>query len=65
MFKLGVLVVCLLNNFKDMPSKIDGTVVLKLENFITISIENEDKSQVVELTFNKNMCTEKKQKGDL
>lgn len=59
MLKLGVLAVCLMNNFAELPPKIQGEVVIELKNYITIAVKSKDKKETVELTFPKDKCTKK------
>lgn len=47
---------CYMEDFKDFPEKVTGPVTLELKNFLTIKIDNEDKSESVEMTFPKSKC---------
>lgn len=60
MFKLGVLAVCLMNNFTDLPPKIKGEIVVELKSYVTIAVKSKDKKETVELTFPKDKCTKEK-----
>lgn len=55
-FKLGLLAICYMNNFSNLPSSIRGKVTLNLKNHVTIAVYNKNKSEVVEMTFAKNKC---------
>ena len=61
MLKLGVLAICMMNNFIDLPPKIKGEVVIELKNYITIAVKSKDKKETVELTFHKNKCKKVKE----
>lgn len=47
---------CNMGGFKGFPEKITGLVTLELKNYITILVENEDKTEKVEITFPKSKC---------
>ena len=59
-FALGLIATCILNGFTGLPPKITGDVVISLDNYITIAVKNEKKTETVEMTFPKKMCTVKK-----
>ncbi len=60
MLKLGVLAICLMNGFPGFPAKVKGDVVISLKNYITIAVQNKEKTELVEMTFPKNKCTKDK-----
>jgi hypothetical protein len=47
---------CKMDNFKNFPKKVTGPVTLELKTYITILIENKDKTEKVEMTFLKSKC---------
>jgi len=47
---------CYMSNFKDFPEKVSGPVTLELNSFITILVENEDRSEKIEIAFHKSKC---------
>lgn len=47
---------CYMKNFKDFPDRVSGPVVLQLKNYLTIRVDNKDKSESVEMTFPKSKC---------
>ena len=49
----------MLNGFVGLPSQIKGEVVISLNKYITIAVKNKDKTETVEMTFPKKMCTTK------
>jgi len=51
--------VCKMNNFKDFPREVSGVVSFELKNFVTIVLENKDKTEKVEMTFSKEKCNAK------
>jgi len=58
-FALGLIATCMLNGFTGLPPKITGEVVISLDKYITIAVTNKDKTETVEMTFPKKMCTTK------
>ena len=47
---------CYMDNFKGFPEKVTGPVTFELKKFITIKIDNEDKTESIEMTFPKSKC---------
>lgn len=60
MIKMGMIVICMMNNFNNLPSKLTGRVVLKLKNTITVMVMNNSSTQSIEITFDKKYCKEDK-----
>ena len=58
-FALGLVATCIMNGFTGFPAKVEGNVVISLENYITISVQNKKETETVEMTFPKKMCTTK------
>lgn len=64
MLNMGAIAICLMAGFSGFPDKVEGEVVLKLQNFVTIAVVSDDKKDVVEMTFPKNKCEVKGAKSD-
>ena len=47
---------CYMKDFEGFPEKVTGPVTLELKSFYTIKIENNDKTESVEMTFPKSKC---------
>ena len=64
MLNMGAIAICLMTGFSGFPDKVEGEVVLKLQNFVTIAVMSDNKKDVVEMTFKKKKCEVKSAKSD-
>lgn len=47
---------CYMDGFKGFPKKVTGPVTMQLKSFLTIRVDNEDKTESIEMTFPKSKC---------
>ena len=52
--------ICEMKDFKGFPKKVQGKLAFELKKTLTIFVQNKDKSQRVDLTFEKKYCKEVK-----
>ncbi len=56
MIKMGVIVICYMAGFINLPPSVRGPVTFTLKNHITVAVYNRNKTELVEMTFAKNKC---------